>query len=82
MQLDTVIFNCDGRFFRFKQQGQQYICDVCYWRGELSLLEDGTWIAEIKQKYDPFEHYQSDPPLESQNAGMHWITSRLIKAEQ
>ncbi|MFK7805859.1 MAG: hypothetical protein AB8G95_29785 [Anaerolineae bacterium] len=78
MQLSTILFNQENRFFKFKKEGNQYICDVCYWRGELTELEDGKWSAEIKQKYDPFEHYKSEP-LKSQEAGMRWITSRLIK---
>ena len=81
MQLDIIIFNDNGRFFRFNKKGEQYICDVCYWYGLLYKREDGTWSAEIKQKYDPFEHYISEEPLASQNDGMRWITSRLIKKE-
>ncbi len=79
MQLSTILFNQDNRFFKFKMVGDQYICDICYWKGELVELEDGNWSAEIKQKYDPFEHYRSDKKLASREAGMRWITSRLIK---
>jgi len=79
MQLSTILFNYENRFFKFKKRGSQYICDICYWRGELTETDAGEWSAEIKQKYDPFEHYKADQPLESREAGMRWITSRLIK---
>lgn len=82
MQLSTIIFNHEGRFFRFQCEGEQYICDICYWRGELHLREDGCWSAEIKQKYDPFEHYVSELPLANPAEGMRWITSRLIKVDK
>ena len=82
MHLKTFIFNYNGRFFRFKEENHNYVCDICYWRGELAQAENEKWSAEIKQKYDPFEHYQSDATLQSKEEGMRWIASRLIKIEK
>ncbi len=80
IQLDTVIFNHNGRFFRFKKKDSQYICDVCYWKGIIHQEEQG-WSAEILQKYDPFEHHKTTEMLTSVEDGMRWITERLIKKE-
>ncbi len=80
IQLDTVIFNHDGRFFKFKKGDEQFICDVCYWKGIIHKQEDG-WSAEILQKYAPFDHDQTTETLASAEDGMRWITERLIKKE-
>ena len=82
MHVQTIIFHYDGRFFRFKKQNQSYVCDICYWRGEITLQENGAWSAEISQKYEPFEHDKSDTQLQTKEEGMSWIASRLIKVEK
>lgn len=79
MHLQTFIFNYGSRFFRFKEEGLKLICDICYWRGEIIQVEAGKWSAEIKQKYDPFEHYKSEALLQSKDEAMRWVASRLIK---
>lgn len=82
IQLQTFIFNYGGRFFRFKEDGQTYVCDICYWRGTVSQTADGGWRADIQQKYDPFDHDQTAEVLPSKEDGMRWVASRLIKAEK
>ncbi len=79
VQLSTIIFNEDGRFFKFKKNQEQYICDICYWKGILREQADGSWQAEILQKFDPFEHHQTDAPLATQEDAMRWVATRLTK---
>lgn len=74
---DTVIFNHKGHFFRFKKASDSYICDICYWKGEIQKSGSG-WSAEVQQKFDPFEQDSIDQ-LNSQEEAMRWIAAKLVK---
>ena len=80
INLETVIINHKGSFFRFKKMGAQYVCEVCYWKGVLHPEEDG-WSAEIQQKFPPFDHDQTDSNLPSAEEAMNWIADQLVKKE-
>ena len=74
---DTVIFNHEGRFFKFKKAADSYICNICYWKGEIQKTGSG-WSAEVQQKFNPFEH-EAINQLSSQDEAMRWIAAKLVK---
>ena len=78
VQLDTVIFNHQGRFFRFKKVEGEYICDVCYWKGVLHEHPDG-WTAKVLQKFDPFDHHRTESAYKTADEAMRWVADQLAK---
>ena len=79
IKLNSLIYQFDGQFFRFKRQDDQSLaCHICQWHGGV-LSEGDGYKAFVEQKYPPYGRIWCDTPISSEKEGMKWVAQELLK---